>query len=123
MKDRWWELKETKDKVTFSKCSVRIFDQSNGGGGGQAETRFQLHKVKACNNYASRRHLRFVFFLFQQFNSAGQQVAQGSKSHQSLVCFAVLFDTDTHKNTKMIKQSEGLIIPLSNLQKNPCLLI
>lgn len=64
MKDRWWELKETKDKVTFSKCSVRIFDQSIGGGGGQPETRFQLHKVKACNNYASRRHLRFVFFFF-----------------------------------------------------------
>lgn len=71
MKDRWWELKETKDKVTFSKCSVRIFDQSIGGGGGQPETRFQLHKVKACNNYASRRHLRFVFFFFQFCWSAG----------------------------------------------------
>lgn len=60
MKDRWWELKETKDKVTFSKCSVRIFDQSNGGGGGQPETRFQLHKVKACNNYA---YALFFFFF------------------------------------------------------------
>lgn len=55
-------------------------------------------------NYTKWKHVTTMptlcFFLFQRFNSAGQQVAQRSKSHQSLVCFAVLFDTDTHKKTK-----------------------